>query len=86
MADRVVRFEFRPPVDRPRAWLAAQCTGDWLLSIDGDEVPSTALVDALPGLTAAPDVQQCWLPRRWLFPDAARGWPRRRGGPTSRCA
>ena len=40
VADRVVRFEFRPPVDRPRAWLAAQCTGDWLLSIDGDEVPS----------------------------------------------
>ena len=71
VADRVVRFEFRPPVDRPRAWLAAQCTGDWLLSIDGDEVPSRALIDALPGLTAATDVQQCWLPRRWLFPDAA---------------
>jgi len=71
VADRVVRFEFRPPVDRPRAWLAAQCTGDWLLSIDGDEVPSAALIEALPGLTAAVDVQQCWLPRRWLFPDAA---------------
>jgi hypothetical protein len=72
VADRVVRFEFRPPVDRPRAWLAAQCSGDWLLSIDGDEVPSRALIDALPGLTAAADVQQCWLPRRWLFPDATR--------------
>jgi len=81
VADRVVRFEFRPPVDRPRAWLAAQCSGDWLLSIDGDELPSRALVDALPGLTAAADVQQCWLPRRWLFPDAgswlaeAPWWP-----------
>ncbi len=71
VADRVVRFEFRPPVDRPRAWLAAQCTGDWLLSIDGDEVPSAALIAALPRLTAAIDVQQCWLPRRWLFPDAS---------------
>ena len=71
VADRVVRFEFRPPVDRPRAWLAAQCSGDWLLSIDGDEVPSAALVDALPHLVAATDVQQCWLPRRWLWPDAA---------------
>jgi hypothetical protein len=81
VADRVVRFAFRPPVDRPRAWLATQCAGDWLLSIDGDEVPSRALVDALPGLTAAADVQQCWLPRRWLFPDAtswlaeAPWWP-----------
>jgi hypothetical protein len=72
VADRVVRFEFRPPVDRPRAWLAAQCSGEWLLSIDGDEVPSRALIEALPGLTAAADVQQCWLPRRWLFPDATR--------------
>ena len=81
VADRVVRFEFRPPVDRPRAWLATQCSGDWLLSIDGDEVPSRALLDALPGLTSAADVQQCWLPRRWLFPDAtswlaeAPWWP-----------
>jgi hypothetical protein len=71
VADRVVRFEFRPPVDRPRAWLAAQCTSDWLLSIDGDEVPSAALVESLPALLAATDVVQYWLPRRWLFHDAA---------------
>jgi len=71
VADRVVRFEGRPPVDRPRAWLAAQCAGDWLLSVDGDEVPSRALVEALPGLVAATDVAQYWLPRRWLYPDSA---------------
>jgi glycosyltransferase involved in cell wall biosynthesis len=81
VADDVVRFTFRPPIDRPRAWLARRCSGDWLLSIDGDEVPSRALVDALPDLVAAQDVQQCWLPRRWLFPDAdswlaeAPWWP-----------
>ena len=68
VADRVVRFDFRPPVDRPRAWLADQCSGDWLLSIDGDEVPGVELVEALPGLVAAGDVVQYWLPRRWLFP------------------
>ena len=71
VADRVVRFRFRPPVDRPRAWLVEQCHGDWILSIDGDEVPSQALVGALPGLVAATDVVQYWLPRRWLHPDAA---------------
>lgn len=70
VADRVVRFDFRPPVDRPRAWLAAQCSADWMLSIDGDEVASQALVDALPELVAARDVVQYWLPRRWLYPDA----------------
>lgn len=68
VVDRVVRFDFRPPVDRPRAWLASQCSGDWVLSIDGDEVPSRALVEALPRLVAARDVVQYWLPRRWLFP------------------
>ncbi len=70
VADRVIRFEFRSHIDRPRAWLAKQCSGAWLLSIDGDEVPSRALVDALPELVAATDVIQYWLPRRWLYPDA----------------
>lgn len=70
VADRVVRFDFRPPVDRPRAWLATQCAGDWMLSLDGDEVASRSLVDALPDLVAARDVVQYWLPRRWLYPDA----------------
>ncbi len=69
VADKVVRVEHRPPVDRPRAWLAAQCSGDWLLSIDGDEVPGADLVGALPDLVAATDVAQYWLPRRWLHPD-----------------
>jgi len=72
VADRVLAFTFRPPVDRPRAWLASQCTGEWLLSIDGDEVPGAALVDALPALVAARDVQQYHLPRRWLYPDPGR--------------
>jgi hypothetical protein len=69
VADRVVRFEFRDPVDRPRAWLHAQCRGDWILSLDGDEVPSPALVDQLDELVAADDVIQYHVPRRWLYPD-----------------
>jgi hypothetical protein len=52
-----------------------------LLSIDGDEVPSQALVSALPELVSATDVVQYWLPRRWLYPDTrwflsdAPWWP-----------
>ena len=68
VADRLLRYEFRPPVDRPRAWLYAQCSSDWILSIDGDEVPSAAMIDALPHLVVATDVQQYAFPRRWLFP------------------
>ena len=69
LTSRIYRFDFRPPVDRPRAWLAAQSRGEWILWIDGDEVPSPALVHQLPDLVAARDVFQYWIPRRWLFPD-----------------
>jgi hypothetical protein len=70
LADRIWRFEQRPPVDRPRRWLASQCRGDWVLWFDGDEVPSPALVQALPRLMSARDIVQYHVPRRWLFPDA----------------
>lgn len=70
VADQVVRYEFREPVDRPRAWLMSQCLGEWILTIDGDEVVSPELVDALPELTRARDVLQHHFPRRWLFSSA----------------
>ncbi len=69
LTSRIYRFDFRPPVDRPRAWLAAQSRSQWILWIDGDEIPSPALVGELPGLVAARDVLQYWIPRRWLYPD-----------------
>jgi hypothetical protein len=47
--------------------------------VDDDEIPSRALLDALPSLVEATDVTHYWLPRRWLFPTAdsyldARPW------------
>src|SRR5436305_1503624 len=56
VADRVlpVRFEY---LERHLAWLHEQCTGDWVLRLDTDEVPSAALLAALPALTARTDVQ-----------------------------
>jgi hypothetical protein len=70
LTDRMYRFDFRPPVDRPRAWLASRCRSEWILWIDGDEVPSPALVQRLPELVGSREVLQYWIPRRWLFPDA----------------
>ena len=67
VADQIFRFDFTPPVDRPRAWLAGQCLGDHVLWIDGDEVPSPALVEALPDLCHADGVVQSIVARRWLF-------------------
>ena len=47
VADRVIRYPYAEPVDRPLAWLHAQCSGDWVLTIDDDEIPSQALLDVV---------------------------------------
>ena len=72
VADRVLRLEV-DYLESHHGWLHAQCSGDWILRLDGDEVVSPALVDALPDLIADRRVLQYLLPRRWLFPDA-RSW------------
>src|SRR5262245_2208155 len=71
VADRVVRYPFAEPVDRPLPWLFRQCRGEWALTLDDDEIPSLALLDALPTLCADAEVTHYWLPRRWLFPDVS---------------
>lgn len=71
VADRVVRYPYAEPVDRPLSWLHAQCRGDWVLTIDDDEIPSTGLLASLRELVAADNVTHYWLTRRWLWPDAA---------------
>jgi hypothetical protein len=63
-----VLVPFAPPVERTLPWLYAQCSGDWILRLDDDEVPSQALLDGLREL-AADDVTHVWLPRRWLHGD-----------------
>lgn len=81
LADRVLRYEYAPPLPRAFAWLHAQCSGDWILQIASDEVPSASLLDALPDLIQARDVHQFPMPRRWLFGDThhwldeAPWWP-----------
>ncbi len=69
-ADRLLRYEFVDSTEQAAPCIVSQCTGDWVLRIDGDEVMAPALVERLPELTSARDVFQYWLPCRWLFPDA----------------
>ena len=44
LADTLVRYPYAEPVERPFAWLASLCAGDWIFRIDDDEVPGTALL------------------------------------------
>jgi FkbM family methyltransferase len=70
VADTLIGFEFSG-ANRFRPWLREQAQGEWLLLLDGDEVVSTALLDALPELISNRNVSGYELPRWWAFPDAA---------------
>jgi len=71
LADRVFAIDYSS-YERHLAWLHAQCSGDWILRLDGDELPSDAFIKRLPELLATRRVQQYWVARAWLFPDAHR--------------
>jgi hypothetical protein len=73
VADTVVRYAYTDPPESARPWLVGLCRHDRVLMLDGDEVPGTALLAALPGLAADPDTAQFRLARRWCFPDE-RHW------------
>ncbi len=69
IADKLFRVEY-VTLERHLAWLCAQCEGDWILRLDGDEVPSGAFVRRLPEMLTSRNVHQFWIPRAWLYPDA----------------
>lgn len=79
IADVVLPVDFAF-AERHLGWLAEQCSGEWILRVDDDEVPSRGLVERLPWLTAQ-QVEQYWVPRRWLYPtpdswlDELPWWP-----------
>jgi hypothetical protein len=72
VADRLLRYEFVDSSLQAVPWLIGQCTGEWILQIDGDEVLSLDLIERLPELIRSPEVLRYWLPCRWLYPDATR--------------
>ena len=69
IADRVA--EVGPADEGAGARLHSVCTGDWILHLDEDEVPSAELVGRLPALIGDPRVGGYALPRAWLFPDGS---------------
>jgi hypothetical protein len=71
VADVLLRYEFGRP-DHHWPWLVNQAHGDWLLELDGDEIPSAALIAALRELVADRRVRQYVLPIHWPWPDPSR--------------
>ena len=71
LCDRLYRIDF-VNYERHLAWLHAQCRGEWIMPIEGDEVISAALADRLASLIDRRDVRQVWTARRWVYGDAGR--------------
>ncbi|HEX2233931.1 MAG TPA: hypothetical protein VHG69_11285, partial [Thermoleophilaceae bacterium] len=68
LADRSYLLDVGMPA-RVLGWLMNECTADWILRIDDDEVPSAALLRELPAILAAERPTNVALARRWLHPD-----------------
>jgi len=79
LGDRVVRAPFLGAVSRAFGWLISQCSGEWVLRLDDDEVPSSGLAAELEEcICGDPPITHAWVPRRWLYPDRASvlaQWP-----------
>lgn len=69
LADRRLTYEFRDTAARLIGWVLHECTSDWILRLDDDELPSTALLEALPELLGDRYPLEYGLRRRWLWGD-----------------
>lgn len=69
VADSVSVLPFVWPLERNLEHLHSLCSGDWILRLDGDEVPSTALLDVLAGDAWHHGVTHCGVTRRWVADD-----------------
>jgi len=54
------------------AFLTSRVDADWILRLDGDDVPSAALLRDLRRLVRDPETVALRLPRRWVWPDGER--------------
>ena len=72
LVDRPLAYAFEWPPARYIAWIHHQCSADWILRLDDDELPGQDLLDALPALVEDRRHSCIWLPRRHLFPDLDR--------------
>ena len=72
LADRRLTYEFSDSPSRLIAWVLHQCSADWILRLDDDEVPSAELLRALPGMLRDRRPLELMIKRRWLHPDSGR--------------
>jgi hypothetical protein len=66
LADRRLVHELDRNPNWLASWIQHQCSGDWILRLDDDELPSAALIERLPELIAERYATVWRIPRLWL--------------------
>nr|MDP9020675.1 hypothetical protein [Actinomycetota bacterium] len=70
LADRRLTLALRQAAGpQVLAWVHHQCTADWILSLDADEVPGAALLENVRTLLADRRPAALCLETRWVYPD-----------------
>ena len=72
VADRLIRYPYAEPVDRPLAWLHARVPRRVGADRGRRRDPEPRLARLAAGAVRRDDVTHYWLPRRWLYPTADR--------------
>jgi len=68
VADRLSTYPFTGS-EQYRTWLTGQASCDWLLFLDGDEIPSRALLDGIRPLLEDRDIAAYMTRMWWVAPD-----------------
>ena len=60
---KVVTFEFKKDFSELKNFAKSQCSGDFIFSIDADEIPNPILMEQLPTILEINDTDLIWVPR-----------------------
>ena len=84
---KVTTFHFRKDFSKLKNYAKDQCSGDFIFSIDADEIPNEILLKQLPDILEINDTDLIWVPRinivngitswhleHWHWRQTEQGW------------
>ncbi len=60
---KLTTFEFNKDFSKLKNYAKSQCSGDYIFSIDADEIPNEVLLKQLPQILEINDTDLVWVPR-----------------------
>ena len=60
---KIITFEFKKDFAELKNFAKSKCSGDFIFSIDADEIPNEILLEQLPTILEINDTDLIWVPR-----------------------